>query len=195
MSNHSLDHLIALSSSLNNIRDIETRGCEDHRLAAVLILAMPGENGAELLLTKRSDALPNHAGQISFPGGACESQDDSLIDTALREAREEVGIQTGNIDILGTLDMTLLPSGFAVLPVVAVVGETPVLKPDPAEVAEIFTLPLEKVSHPDSFKQDSYDRNGFKREFYYIEYKEYYIWGATAGMLHKLASLWQEVHH
>ncbi|MDG2091576.1 MAG: CoA pyrophosphatase [Gammaproteobacteria bacterium] len=159
----------------------------EQRLAAVLILLTPGDNGPELIFTRRSKDLSSHAGQISFPGGTIEADDKSPIHTALRESAEEIGLKQDYVEVLGTLEWHTLPSGFVVLPVIGHLNQQQVFKPEPNEVAEIFTIPLQYLLDISLYKQDIYNRNGIKRKFYFFEFKEYYIWGATAGMLRSLA--------
>ena len=165
---------------------------EDHRLAAVLILAYPDDRETHIVLTRRTHHLPNHAGQISFPGGSIEAGDRDPVHTALREAREEINLDDNDVDVLGILDVTVLPSGFAVAPVLAVSDRQPSLIPNPDEVAEIFSIPLSMISNLTLYRQDSVERDGVRRQFYYLNYGEYYIWGATARMLRDLAGLLQE---
>jgi 8-oxo-dGTP pyrophosphatase MutT (NUDIX family) len=156
---------------------------ENHRLAAVLILVYPGEDGLNIILTRRTEHLPHHAGQISFPGGSVEPGDASPVHTALREAREEVALDDNLVEVLGVLDITLLPSGFAVAPVLAVTETLPALSPCPEEVAEIFSIPLSVIADLELYQEDYVERDGERRDFYYLNYQDYYIWGATARML------------
>lgn len=165
---------------------------DDHKLAAVLILVHPGQHEPEIILTRRSNSLSNHAGQISFPGGSIEEGDNDPVHTALREAQEEVALELSHVDVLGILDITVLPSGFAVAPVLAVSSRIPELTPNPAEVEEIFSVPLSLVSDISSYRKDSLIRNGQRREFLILDFEDYYIWGATAKMLHSLAQFLTE---
>lgn len=183
---HTIDQLKALTVNLDTAHELDRFGAE-HRQAAVLILLYPGPQGLEILLTRRSDTLSNHAGQISFPGGSVDAGDPDPVHTALREAREEVGLVSADVEILGILDVTLLPSGFAVAPVLAVTRQAPALVANPAEVAEIFSLPLSLAADLAAYRQDVLVRDGLRREFFYLEYGDYYIWGATANMLRALA--------
>ena len=160
---------------------------DQQRLAAVLILLTPGLDGPELIFTKRSQELSSHAGQISFPGGTVETADLSPIHTALRESEEEIGLKQGNVEILGTLDWHTLPSGFVVLPVIGSLNQKQDFAAAPEEVDEIFAIPLATLLDTSLYKSDTLARNGVKRRFYFFEFKEYYIWGATAGMLRSLA--------
>ncbi|MBN4053683.1 CoA pyrophosphatase [Haliea sp. AH-315-K21] len=157
------------------------------RLAAVLILLTPGDDGPELIFTRRSEHLPSHAGQISFPGGTVEPDDASPIETALRESEEEIGLNRAYVDILGTLDWYTIPSGFVVLPVIGHLSQKQKFKAAPEEVAEIFSIPLRTLLDTSIYKSDTFTRNKIKRRYYFFEFKEYYIWGATAGMLRSLA--------
>ena len=159
----------------------------EQRQAAVLILLVPGDNGTELIFTRRSEGLSSHAGQISFPGGTIDANDKSPIQTALRESEEEIGLNRANVEVLGTLEWHSIPSGFLVLPVIGCLNQEQVFKPEPNEVAEIFTIPLHLLLDTSIYKQDTYNRNGINIKFYFLEFKEYYIWGATAGMLRSLA--------
>lgn len=160
---------------------------QEHRLAAVLMLAFPGADGLELVMTRRSGHLPNHAGQISFPGGKVEQSDPDPVYTALREAQEEIALDTETVEILGSLEVTTLPSGFAVAPVLGIAESRPLLTPNPEEVEEIFTLPLALACDLRRYGLDAMVRDGVRREFHYLQYGEYYIWGATARMLRSLA--------
>lgn len=157
------------------------------RLAAVLILLSPGNHGPELIFTRRSEELSSHAGQISFPGGTIESSDSSPIHTALRESEEEIGLIRANVDILGTLDWYTIPSGFVVLPVIGHMSQQQEFTAAPEEVAEIFSIPLQTLLDVSIYKSDAIIRNGLERRYYFFEFKEHYIWGATAGMLRSLA--------
>jgi 8-oxo-dGTP pyrophosphatase MutT (NUDIX family) len=159
----------------------------EQRLAAVLILLTPGSEGPELIFTKRSQELSSHAGQISFPGGTVETADMSPIHTALRESEEEIGLKRDNVEILGILDWHTLPTGFVVLPVIGHLNQKQEFEAAPEEVDEIFTIPLTTLMDTSLYKQDVLSRNGIKRRFYFFEFKEHYIWGATAGMLRSLA--------
>ena len=165
---------------------------QQHRLAAVLILVYPGPEGLNIILTRRSDALPTHAGQISFPGGSVAEADPDPVHTALREANEEIRLESSAVEILGVLDVTVLPSGFAVAPVLAVVESEPQLAANPEEVDEIFSIPLQVVADLAQYRTDTLERDGIQREFWYLEYQGRYIWGATAKMLRTLAVLLQE---
>lgn len=158
--------------------------------AAVLVLLCPGSAGPVTILTRRSADLPHHAGQISFPGGRVQREDASLAATALREAGEETGLDPACLNVLGTLPVTLVPSsGFAITPVVAWADVRPQLKADPREVAELIDCPLAIALDPAAYKIGTVLRDGTIREFWYVEFDGYHVWGATARILRALALL------
>lgn len=136
-----------------------------------------------VLLTRRSAQLKDHAGQISFPGGRAEAEDSSPAHTALREAEEEVGLQAKHIEIVGYLPECLTGTGFRVTPVVAFVAPPFELRPDTFEVAEIFEVPLAFLLDPANHQSQSFLHHGKLRHTYVINYGDYFIWGATAGMI------------
>lgn len=192
MAETSILRLREMANSLS-LDDSLAQYSAEHRLAAVLILVIPGDTSPEIILTRRSDKLPNHAGQISFPGGTVEESDNDPCQTALREAREEIALPESDVEILGILDVTLLPSGFAVAPVLGVTESQPSLQANPGEVEEIFSIPLPLVCDLGQYRQDVLERDGNRREFYYLDYEGRYIWGATAKMLRSLALLLGQV--
>ena len=162
---------------------------DGHRLAAVLMLVYPGATEPHIILTRRTEHLPTHAGQISFPGGSIDPRDPDPVHTALREAYEEIALVRDNVEVLGILDVTVLPSGFAVAPVLAITDSAPELVANPDEVEEIFSLPLSLAANLDAYGRDFLERDGQRREFWTLQFGDYYIWGATARMLRELAHL------
>jgi 8-oxo-dGTP pyrophosphatase MutT (NUDIX family) len=154
--------------------------------AAVLIPLIERDDEFHILLTRRTESLRNHAGQISFPGGRIEPEDASVEAAALRESEEEIGLPPERVEILGRLGRWRTGTGFLVYPVVGFV-ELPVrLRPDPGEVAEIFEVPLSFLLDPANHKPHVFERNGQRHELVAMPYGEYYIWGATAAMLRNL---------
>ena len=151
--------------------------------AAVLIPLVVHMDITTVLLTRRTEHLAKHPGQISFPGGHMEDVDVTPEETALRETEEETGLHRRHIDIIGKLDDYETRTGFRVTPVVAVVTPPFVLEPDPYEVAEAFEVPLAFLLDPVNHHTHSHIYEGTKRVFYAIPFNEYFIWGATAGML------------
>ena len=160
---------------------------EGLRPAAVLALLMT--HGTErLLLTERSGALRNHAGQISFPGGKPDPEDPSLLDTALREAREEVGVDPSLVRALGRLPPVPTPSGYLIFPFVARIDVpwTPAIE-SPAEVAKILTPPLATLADPKIYiDQGEREWRGHRYRMHAFDIANPPLWGATARMVFQL---------
>lgn len=148
------------------------------------IVLRPGE--PTVLLTQRTAHLKDHPGQISFPGGRAEPDDPSPAHTALREAEEEIGLLPAHVEIAGYLPEYLTSTGFRVTPVVAVVTPPFALRPDAFEVAEVFEVPLAFLLDPANHKRHSLHYRGQLRHYYAMPYGDYFIWGATAGMIMSL---------
>ena len=161
------------------------------KAASVLIPLVLRDEGMSLLLTHRTQHLNNHAGQISFPGGRVEVSDVSSIETALREAQEEIGLDRQHVDVIGTLPQYRTATGYDVTPVVALIKPPFILTPDLFEVASIFEVPLSFLMDAQNHQRRSLELpNGAgTRTFYAMPYQEHFIWGATAGMLRNLFHL------
>lgn len=151
--------------------------------AAVLVPLVAHTQTTTVLLTRRTDHLSKHPGQVSFPGGHIEADDGSPEETALRETEEETGLDRRHIDIVGRLDDYETRTGFRVTPVVAVVTPPFDLVPDPHEVADVFEVPLSFLLDPSNHHRHTREFEGRDREFFAMPYNDHFIWGATAGML------------
>ncbi len=156
--------------------------------AAVLFPIVVRDAGFTVLLTQRTAHLRDHAGQISFPGGRVEDYDKSAIHTALRETEEEIGLAREHIEVLGFLPEYRTGTGFQVTPVVALVHPPFDLRPDPFEVAEVFEVPLDFLLNPENHKRHSMHYRGALRHYFAMPYGDYFIWGATAGMIRSLTA-------
>lgn len=155
--------------------------------AAVLVPLVQREAGLNLLLTRRTDHLRDHAGQISFPGGRVEPEDDGPVATALRETEEEIGLSRQHIEIIGQLPVYSTVTAFQVTPVVGLVEPGFTLTLDDFEVAEAFEVPLAFLMNPAHHRHHRFEFAGAERRFLSMpwqgEEREYFIWGATAAML------------
>ncbi len=155
------------------------------RPAAVLvpIIARPEPT---VLLTLRTTSMPNHAGQISFPGGTTDETDIEPLDTALREAREEIGLEPLQVEPLGYLDVYRSGTGFLITPVVALVAPDPSLVLNASEVESVFEVPLGFLMDPKNHSIEARLAGGRERLFYAMPHHDRYIWGITAGILRNL---------
>ena len=156
------------------------------RPAAVLVPLVARAEGVTVLLTRRTDHLHHHPGQISFPGGRVEAHDASPVMTALRETQEEIGLDAARVELLGALPDYLTGTGFRVTPVVGLVHPPFALCLDAFEVAEAFEVPLAFLLDPANHRRHRLEHEGRVREYYAMPYGDYFIWGATAGMLMSL---------
>ena len=151
--------------------------------AAVLVPVVNRPEGLTLLLTQRSADLPDHAGQISFPGGRVEADDATFAHAALRETAEEVGLAAERIEILGQLATYETVTGYVVTPIVGWVEPPFTLNADPVEVADVFEVPLAFVLDPANQQRQFRMQGELRRDFWAIPWRDRYIWGATAAML------------
>ncbi|MFV3074672.1 CoA pyrophosphatase [Niveispirillum fermenti] len=163
------------------------------RDAAVLVPLVDRPDGTTILLTQRTAHLAAHAGQVSFPGGGVEEEDEDAVATALRETEEEIGLHHRHIEVLGHLDTYVTRTGFRVVPVVAHIRPPFTLTPDPYEVADVFEVPLSFILDPASRRRDSVEFKGALRQFWVFPYQDRHIWGATAGMLVNLCDVLGEL--
>jgi 8-oxo-dGTP pyrophosphatase MutT (NUDIX family) len=155
--------------------------------ASVLFPIVLRESGPAVLFTRRTEHLRDHPGQISFPGGRVEVEDASPAHTALREAQEEIGLAAAHIEIIGYLPEYRTGTGFRITPVVALVHPPFELRPDPAEVAGVFEVPLAFLMDFANHQPHSAHYRGKLRHHIAMPYGEHFIWGATAGMIATLA--------
>jgi 8-oxo-dGTP pyrophosphatase MutT (NUDIX family) len=163
--------------------------------ASVLVPLVQREAGLQVLLTRRTEHLRDHAGQISFPGGRVEPHDTDAAAAALREAEEEVGLGSQHVEVLGSLPVYTTVTNFVVTPVVGLVLPPFELKLDPFEVAEAFEVPLSFLMSPAHHQRHHVDMNGRARQFLSMPWRgpgldgvqrDYFVWGATAAMLRNL---------
>ena len=156
------------------------------RDAAVLIAAVDHPAGATLILTKRTEKLRSHSGQVAFPGGRIDPGDASAEDAALRETEEEIGLDRSFVEVVGRMPDYVSGSGFRVMPVLGVVKPGFLLTLNEDEVDDAFEVPLSFLMDPANHKRESRVWNGRERFFYEMPYGDRYIWGLTAGIIHTL---------
>lgn len=157
------------------------------RPASVLVPVIRRGEALHVLLTVRAPDLRSHGGQIAFPGGAQDASDITAVDTALREAQEEVGLDPARVEVLGYLDDYPTISRFLVTPVVGLIDGEPRISIDAQEVAGIFEVPLDIVLDDSQWERRLIDRDGLRVPMRELNWCDYRIWGATAAMLGDLA--------
>lgn len=166
------------------MRDIVIANAKKH--AAVLIGLIERDNCVNVILTKRTETLNNHSGQVAFPGGKIDEDDASPEAAALREAWEEIGLDINEVEIMGRLPDYHTGSGYRVAPVVGFVREGAGFEINPDEVDYMFEVPLSFLMSDVNHKTTSKMWKERERFFYEMPYKDHYIWGVTAGMIRVL---------
>lgn len=175
------------SSDFDLNPDVELPTGRKLRPAAVLIPLIEDAGGLRMILTKRSSALKHHPGQVAFPGGKVDPTDADAQAAALREAQEEIALDPSNVEIIGELPPHETVTSFMMTPVLGRVTKAFRPKPEPGEVAEVFSVPFAHVTDPARFVIESRRWRGMRRYYYAVPYGPYYIWGATARILRGLA--------
>lgn len=156
------------------------------RASAVLVAVSDGPQGAEVLLTRRSESLNSHRGEISFPGGRVDAG-ETFEAAALREAHEEVALDPSAVQLGGRLDpISTLVSRSFIVPVVGAVGPHLDLRPAQDEVDRIMWVPLVELTRADTFREEIWPVDDQHRPMFFFELEDETIWGATARMLHQL---------
>ncbi|GGN85297.1 MULTISPECIES: NUDIX hydrolase [Haloarcula] len=162
---------------------------DEEREAAVVVPVVTRPEGEGILFTKRADHLPDHPGQMSFPGGGYEPEDDDLLRTALREANEEIGLDPQAAHVVGRLDDIRTVSHYSVRPFVARIPDRE-YTPSDEEVAEVVVLPVSELTDLDNYESEHRDHPYYgeiRLHFFYVD--GYTVWGATARMLVQLLEL------
>ena len=161
------------------------------KAAAVLVPLVAHETGVHVLLTQRTAKLRTHAGQIAFPGGRMDPEDESPVHTALREANEEIGLDAGHVEVAGYLDPYQSGTGYRIIPVVAMVQANLQFQLNPHEVDAAFEVPLSFLMEEANHKRHRWERDGVTRESWAMPYRERFIWGVTAGIIRHM---WERLY-
>jgi len=176
---------------------IDNPSAHSLKRAAVLIPIVYDINHCQIVLTLRDSSLPHHAGQVSLPGGTHQKDtDNTMLDTALRETEEEIGLPISAVFHPVQLPEYTTTSGFRITPFLGLIKQksTLKLKPNPGEVSEIFMVPLSNALNPARFRKHVYMKENMALHFYEMDYKHQRIWGATAGILLQMRLwLWQSL--
>jgi 8-oxo-dGTP pyrophosphatase MutT (NUDIX family) len=168
----------------------EPRFTNRQSAAAAVLVPLVMREQLCVLLTQRTTQLANHSGQIAFPGGRQDAEDADAAACALREAKEEIGLDPHHVEVLGTLPTYTTGTMFVVTPVVALVAPDHRLALSPYEVADAFEVPLTFLMNPAHHRRHAIEVDGLRREWFAMPWqdgsREHFIWGATAGMLRNL---------
>jgi 8-oxo-dGTP pyrophosphatase MutT (NUDIX family) len=181
------DYDLNIEAKRHDLKNVRRRD------AAVLVPIVNHSNGPSVLLTKRTDHLSKHPGQISFPGGAVDNTDRDSEAAALRETEEEIGLSREYVSVAGRLDGYRTGTGFEIVPIVGLVkpGFSLTLQED--EVAAAFEVPLDFFLDRANHRKESAVWQGVRRHYYTMPYQEWHIWGATAAMLVNLCDVLEAV--
>ena len=159
-------------------------------IPAAVLLLLTNRRGPHVVFAKRTEDVAHHKGQFSFPGGIVETWDGSRLETALREAREEIGLPPSAVDILGTLDDTeTRATQFVITPFVGMVSQPVSYTPDGKEIERVLEVPLEALLDPANVRVEMWERDGEVHPVYFYEYNGETIWGATARILKQFLDL------
>lgn len=156
-------------------------------MPAAVLVAVTDRPEPGIILTRRTESLRRHPGQVAFPGGRIDPEDDGAIAAALREAHEEIGLDPRVVDVIGPADLYRTVTGFEVQPVIGVIPPDLVFTPEPGEVAAVFEVPLAFVLDPANHVEATVEWQGQDRHYFQIGWNGHRIWGATAAMLVNLS--------
>lgn len=165
-------------------RDAKKANRPEFRQAAVLLPLYMSNAGPHLVFTKRTELVPTHKGQISFPGGGFEEADGDLLTTALRETREEIGLRSQDVEIIGTLDDTVtVTSRYVVRPFVGIVPHPYPYRLDPFEIERLIHLPILALLCGAPFREEIWERDGGPVTVFFYDHDGDTVWGLTARIL------------
>ncbi len=155
--------------------------------AAVLVLFVYRGGVPALVFGKKTEDVPHHKGQFSFPGGIVRSSDASAVEAALREAQEEIGLDPADVEVLGVLDdVPTTVTSFVITPVLGLARTEPSFRPDGREIERVIEIPLAHLLEPHAFREEEWEREGVKRPVVFVSYREDVVWGTTGRILREL---------
>jgi 8-oxo-dGTP pyrophosphatase MutT (NUDIX family) len=155
--------------------------------AAVLVLFVYRDGVPALVFAKKTEDVPHHKGQFSFPGGVVRSTDGSAIATALREAAEEIGLEPADVEVLGLFDdVPTTVTNFVITPVLGLARTEPRFRPDGREIERVIEIPLTHLLGPTAFREEEWEREGVKRPVVFVSYGQDVVWGTTGRILREV---------
>ena len=155
--------------------------------AAVLVLFVYRGGAPALVFGKKTEDVPHHKGQFSFPGGVVQHTDGSVVEAALREAWEEVGLEAGLVEVLGLFDdVATAVTNFVITPVLGLARGEPTFRPDGREIERVIEIPLAHLLRPGAFRVEDWGREGARREVVFVDYGADVVWGTTGRILREL---------
>ena len=155
--------------------------------AAVLVLFVYRGGVPALVFGKKTEDVPHHKGQFSFPGGVIRSADASAVEAALREAEEEIGLDPSLVEVLGLFhDVPTTVTNFLITPVLALARNEPTFRPDGREIERVIEIPLAHLLEPGSFREEEWEREGVKRAVLFVSYGDDVVWGTTGRILREV---------
>jgi 8-oxo-dGTP pyrophosphatase MutT (NUDIX family) len=168
-------------------RPRQALAASDRVPAAVLVLFVYRDGAPGLVFAKKTEDVPHHKGQFSFPGGVVQRSDGSVVETALREAREEIGLERDSVEVLGVFDdIPTTVTNFVITPVLGLAVGAPVFRPDGREIERVIEIPLSHLLRPDAFRVEQWEREGMRRPVVFVSYGEDVVWGTTGRILREL---------
>jgi 8-oxo-dGTP pyrophosphatase MutT (NUDIX family) len=168
-------------------RDRRALSLPDRVRAAVLVLFVHRNGAPAVVFAKKTEDVPHHKGQFSFPGGIVRPEDGSVVEAALREAREEIGLETAAVEVLGPFhDVPTTVTNFVITPVLALARAEPRFRPDGREIERVLEIPLTHLLEPTSFREEEWEREGTKRAVLFLSYGEDVVWGTTGRILREV---------